>query len=98
MISHPMRLDSAGGVVTVGDHSLAAAAETALHVIACARGERPLAPPYGLTDPVSDGVSAPTIQAALELCEPEISVRTVRATDAGAGRIQVQVDVEWSQP
>lgn len=96
VISHPMRLDSAGAVVTVEDDSPRAAAEIAGHVVSCLVGERPLAPGYGVPDPQS-GVNAEVIAAAITVCEPEVVATAVQVSAAGPGRVRVQVDVEWSQ-
>lgn len=97
MISHPMRRDSTGAVVTVDPHSRSAAAQLALHVIACAHGERPLAPGYGLPDPLASGVSEGGLRAALAICEPEIDLVRVDVTATDPGRVAVRVDVEWSE-
>lgn len=94
MISHPMRLDSAGAVVTMPDGSDRAAAELAGHVISCMAGERPLAPPYGMPD---DGINGERVAGVIALCEPEIEVVDVEVTDAGHGRVAVRVSVDWSE-
>lgn len=92
-----MRRDSAGAVVTVDPHSRSAAAELALHVIACAQGERSLGPGYGMPDPLTSGVSAGSISAALTVCEPDIELVRADVTSAGADRVSVRVDVKWSE-
>lgn len=92
MISHPMRLDSAGAVVTMDDDSDRAAAELAGHVLSCRTGERPLAPPYGLRE-----VDPATVAGTIAWCEPEIRASGITLTDPGPGRIGIRVDVEWSE-
>jgi hypothetical protein len=96
-ISHPMRLDSAGSLVTVDDASGRAAAELAGHVIACLRGERSLAPAYGVADAAGAGISTSQVAGALAICEPEITAKAVSLSSAGPDRLRVNVDVEWSQ-
>lgn len=98
MISHPMRLDSAGAVVTVDDVASRAAAELGGHVISCIAGERPLAPMYGIPDVALGGVSESTVAGAIAVCEPELAAGPIDITDAGDGRVRIRVDVEWSQP
>lgn len=98
MFSHPLRLDSSGAIVTVDDNSPQAAAEIAAHVIATAHGERPLAPGYGLPDPVVQGVNPAAVSAAIALCEPDLTVGSVRVSDVDGTRVRISVDVEWSQP
>lgn len=97
MISFPLRLDSSGGVITVDDYSARAAAEIAGHVIACRRGERPLAPSYGLPDPSVIGIDASVVAGAIASCEPEVRALQVSIDPASSDRSRVQVDVEWSQ-
>lgn len=97
VISHPMRLDSAGAVVTIDDDSPRAAAEVAGHVVSCLVGERPLAPGYGIPDPAS-GVSGEIVAAAITVCEPEVTATAVLITEADMRNVLVQVDVEWSFP
>lgn len=96
-ISHPMRLDSAGSVVTIDDAAPRAAAELAGHVLSCLRGERPLAPTYGIRDPSSANVSAEAIANALAVCEPDVAVKSIVLAESAMDRVRVQVDVEWSQ-
>lgn len=96
MISHPMRLDSAGAVVTVGDYAPRAAAEIAGHVVSCLQGERSLAPVYGAREATSGGVAPDVVAGAIAVCEPEIAVTSVIVSDAGPDRVRMQVDVEWS--
>jgi hypothetical protein len=97
VISHPMRLDSAGAVVAIDDDSPLAAAEIAGHVVSCLVGERPLAPGYGIPDPAT-GVSGEIIAAAITVCEPEVTATGVVITQASPHTVRVQVDVEWSAP
>lgn len=97
LISHPMRLDSAGAVVSIPDDSARAAAELAGHVVSCLLGERPLAPIYGVQEAAMSGVSATVVASAIALCEPEITVTAISVTDTAMDRVRVQVDVEWSQ-
>jgi hypothetical protein len=92
-----MRLDSAGAAVTIDDQSNRAAAELAGHVLACLRGERSLAPAYGITDASGVGISPSAVAGALAVCEPEITATAITLTTVGPDRIRVHVDVDWSQ-
>lgn len=96
MISHPMRRDSAGAVVTVDDYSARAAAELAGHVVSTQRGESPLAPLYGIDDPAQGQVSAEAIAAAIAVCEPEVTAVSVTVAPVAGGRVSVRAEVEWS--
>ena len=96
-ISHPMRLDSSGAVVTIDDASPRAAAEMTGHVISCLKGERPLAPAYGVADASSSGVSQSSVAGAMAHCEPEVAATAISLTAVAGDRVRVHVDVEWSQ-
>lgn len=95
-LSFPLRLDSAGQLATIDDASSRAAAELAGQVLSTSRGERPLAPSYGMTDPLTVGVDAGGAEAAIALSEPELAVRRVDVQQSGASSVTVTVDVEWS--
>lgn len=97
MISHPLRRDSAGAVVTVDDFAPRAAAEVAGHVVSCLLGERPLAPLYGMREAALAGVSPDMVAAAIGACEPELRVLGAEVSNAGPDRVRIQANVEWSQ-
>jgi hypothetical protein len=96
MISHPMRLDSMGAVVTIDDQSARAAAEVGAHVVACRTGERALAPPYGIPDPALHEVTRDDVAVAIATCEPELDLLAIYLR--GNGRQRVTVDVGWRTP
>lgn len=96
-ISHPMRMDSIGNVVSIDSLSARAAAELAGHVISCQQGERALSPAYGVPDADLHGISADQVAGAVALCEPEISAVDVHLSPLGRDRVRIAVDVEWSQ-
>lgn len=94
-LRHPFRLDSAGSVATVKQGTAAHAAEVTQHVIACRVGERPLAPLWGLSDPLGDGVDELDVRSALEYCEPDIDVISVTVDTSPAGTADIVVDATW---
>ena len=96
-ISHPLRLDNAGAVVTIEEGTDRQAAELAGAVVATTAGERGLAPDYGLPDPVGSGVSAGIIAAAVTRCEPDLAVTTVTASGDQAGQTTVALSVTWAE-
>jgi hypothetical protein len=97
VLSHPMRLDNAGSMVTIDDGSDRHAAELAGVIIATGVAERPLAPEYGLPDPTASGVSASVVAAAVTRCEPELEVVSTTVT-AGTGETStVQLSVIWAE-
>ncbi len=96
MISHPMRLDSMGSVVTIDDQSPRAAAEVGAHVVACMHGERALAAPYGIPDAAQKPVTRDDVAVAIAMCEPELDLLAIYLR--GDGRQLVTVDVAWRTP
>lgn len=95
-ISHPFRRGRDGALVTVAEGSLALAAQLAGHVLATRPGERPLAPQYGLGDPVADALDPVEVAHAVQWCEPEVAVVDVRLS-ADGDRTLVEVDVTWAE-
>lgn len=95
-LSHPLRLDNSGALVGIDQGSDRHAAELAGVVIATGKGERPLAPTYGLADPTSSGVSSAIVAAAVARCEPDLKVTaaTVTGSDTAA---TVQLSVTWAE-
>lgn len=96
-ISHPIRLDSAGALVTIEEGSERQAAELAGVVVATTAGERGLAPGYGLPDPVGTGVSAGIVAAAVVRCEPDLTVTAATASGDETGQTTVALSVTWAE-
>lgn len=95
LLSHPFRIDGAGRVATIPQGSAAHAAETAGHVLSCLPGERPLAPEYGMDEPVGD-TTPDLVQAALTACEPDLQTDEVTVMPEGDGQVMIVVDVGWA--
>lgn len=71
VIAHPFRLAAGGAVAVVDDRSDAGLAQEIAVLVATRKGERPLVPGYGLTDPVFDQVDVAQINAALTAYGPD---------------------------
>ena len=97
VLSHPMRLDNAGAMVTIDDGSDRHAAELAGVIIATGVAERPLAPEYGLPDPTASGVSADVVAAAVSRCEPELEVISTTVDTATTEIYTVNLCVIWAE-
>lgn len=97
LLSHPLRLDAAGAIVTVDDGSRQLAGELAGIVLNTGTGERSLAPEYGITDPTASDVSATTLAAAVSRSEPELEVADITITTTASGTARVSVAVDWAQ-
>ena len=97
LLSHPLRLDAAGQIVTVEQDSDAHAAQLATHILSTVAGERALAPDFGIDDMIANGgYTAGQIGAAVHLCEPDLEVLEVQADQAG-DRQDVIVTVAWRE-
>lgn len=97
LMSHPLRLDAAGAIVTIEDGSKQHAAELASIVLSTETGERSLAPEYGITDPTASDVSATTLAAAVSRSEPELEVADITITTTASGTSRLSVAVDWAQ-
>lgn len=65
LISHPFRLAPDGTVATVDEDSAAAAEEAILVLLTTRKGERPLVPAFGITDPVFGRLSLAEVNLGL---------------------------------
>lgn len=97
VLSHPIRLDSAGSMVTIEDGSDRHAAELAGVIVATGAAERPLAPEYGIPDPTASGVSADVIASSVSRCEPELEVTSTTIATATSDTTTVQLSVIWAE-
>jgi hypothetical protein len=78
ILSHPFRLAPTGEVATVEDGSTAANAEAIAVLLMTRRGERPMAPDFGITDPTFAELDVAELDAGLALWGPDgVSVTDV---------------------
>lgn len=94
-LRHPFRLDAAGSVGVIAQGSTQHALEAARHVVSCRVGERPLAPLWGLADPLADGVDEADIRTAIALCEPDVALSYVDLTGHPDGTLEITLDATW---
>ncbi len=80
LLSHPFRLAGDGSVATVTDGSDDADAEAVAVLASTKRGERELAPDFGVTDPVFHELSLAELNAGLARFGPELEVTEVATT------------------
>lgn len=83
-MAHPFRL-AGTHVATVDEGSEQAVAQAIAVLTATRRGERPLVPAFGVTDPVFDRIDLAEINAGLALYGPDDVVA-------------VDLAVEWPEP
>ena len=94
VFAHPLRIDNDGAVATVEQGSLLQAQQLAIGIVSTFLGERPLAPDFGIFDPVAVGTSTAEVTAAVDLCEPDLKVVDVTITQVDDQQ-QVQATVAW---
>lgn len=94
VFSHPLRLDGSGSIATVDQGSVRHAQELGIAIVSTLIGERPLAPDFGIFDPVAVGTSEAEVRAAVDLCEPDLLVTGVQIARSG-DRQRVDVTVAW---
>ena len=94
-LAHPFRLDAAGSVAIVPQGGKRHALEIVRHIVACGIGERPLAPEWGIADPLADGVDEADIRGAIAKCEPDIVVSGVTLTPRDGTDLDTVIDAAW---
>lgn len=98
LMSHPLRLDADGQIVTIVDGSKQHAAELTTVVLSTGIGERSLAPEYGISDPTGVGeVSTEVLAGAVSRCEPELIVTGIEINPTDSGTNKVSIAVEWQE-
>lgn len=88
IISHPFRLNLNGAVATVVQDSEQADREQIAVLVLTKRGERPMAPGFGITDPVFNRVDAGEVTAGVALYGPPVTITEV-TTRVGNGDEQL---------
>lgn len=74
ILSHPFRLVPNGAVATVEQESDQGDAEQIAVLVLTIRGERPLAPGFGVTDPTFGGFAVSEVVAGLTVYGPPRSI------------------------
>jgi hypothetical protein len=95
-LAHPFRIDSNGSAVTLEQGSARHAAETCGHIVSCEAGERPLAPLWGLMDPVGTRINPDEIRATIGYAEPALVVARVEVAESNDNTVAVDIDVDWA--
>ena len=94
VLSFPLRIEG-GAFSSVEQGSDRQAQQLAQMIVGTRLRERPLAPDFGIFDPVGVGVSGWEIVAAISLCEPDLQVRDVAISRDGE-RETAAVTVAWT--
>lgn len=91
VLAWPFRF-SAGQAATVEQDSEADLSQQVALVLLTRRGERPLAPAFGLDDPTNRSVDAGEITAAVAAGVPGITVTDVQVRPESASTVKVDVN------
>lgn len=95
VFAHPFRV-AGSAVATVEQGTDAEARQVIQAVLSIPRGTRTLGPEWGIDDPAGAGVSAAEVRAAVELCEPDLTVTAVSVEATSLGRQRVLVAAAWT--
>ena len=96
VLAHPLRLDGNGGFAVVEQGGLPQAQQLAVAVVSTFTTERPLAPDFGIVDPVGTGITEGEVRAAVALCEPDLVALDVAISGTADARQSVTVTVAWA--
>lgn len=80
VIAHPFRLDASGRVAVVEQGSDDHHAQALAVLLSTRRGERPLAPLFGTSDPTFAEVDAAELAAQVALFGPPVTITDVSTT------------------
>lgn len=80
LLSHPFRLNANGTVATVTEDSDQSDAELLAILAMTRKGERVMAPDFGTTDPVFDGIGLAELNVGLRDYGPDLTITDVRIT------------------
>ena len=95
VFAHPFKLDADGAVATVEQWSANQAQQVGVAIVSTRIGERPLAPLFGITDPIIAGVEYDQIAAAVDLCEPDLELVDATIDGPTNSRQVVALTVAW---
>lgn len=91
ILSHPFRIAGNGSIATVEQDSEQADREQIAVLVLTRRGERPLAPGFGISDPTFDRVNGGEITAGIALYGPPVEITDVTTTTTGDDEQLVEV-------
>lgn len=94
ILSHPFRVLGNGEVAAVEQTSDQANAEQVGVLILTRLGERPMAPGFGITDPVFSTLDPAELAAALEMYGPDVNVNDISTTWESDSTQLVRLDFE----
>lgn len=78
VLSFPFRVGLDNRIATVADDSDQQITEAVALLVSTTKGERHLAPTYGVTDPVASLLDAAEVNAALALFGPDVTITDVQ--------------------
>jgi hypothetical protein len=91
ILSHPFRLAPDGRVATVDQNADQAHAEQLAVLMLTRRGERPLVPSFGITDPTFADLDQAELDGAIDTFGPPIEIGAVDVDHVDASTEQVTV-------
>jgi len=95
VLSFPLTI-SGDAFASIEQWSDIQAQQTAEHIVSTEIGERPLAPAFGMKNPIAVGISDTEVRAAINLCEPDLAVTDIDISQTDS-RASVKVAVAWRE-
>jgi hypothetical protein len=92
VLSYPFRVGPGGQIATVEQGSPQANGELLEVLVLTHLGERPLAPGFGITDPLFSTVEPTEISAGVAAYGPDVKLEAVTAIQADPQTVRVQID------
>lgn len=92
ILSYPFRVGPAGQIATVEQDTPQAHGELIEVLVLTHIGERPLAPGFGVTDPLFSVIEPTEISAGISAYGPDVTVNAVNTTQADSQTVRVQID------
>lgn len=92
ILSYPFRVGAGGQITTVEQGTPQANGELIEALVLTHTGERPLAPGFGVTDPLFGAVEPTEISAGIAAYGPAVTLTAITATQADSQTVRVQID------
>jgi hypothetical protein len=92
VLSYPFRVGPAGQIATVEQGTPQANGELIEVLVLTHIGERPLAPGFGVTDPLFGVIEPTEVAAGIGAYGPDVTLNEVSATQADSQTVRIQID------
>jgi hypothetical protein len=92
VLSYPFRLGPGGKIATVEQGTPQANGELIEVLLLTRLGERPLAPAFGISDPLFSAIEPTEIAAGISAFGPDVTLNDITTTQADPQTARIQID------